>query len=98
MGMAGEPVLLDAGALSSAFALGPVIEPARCVATGRGGHNRMWRLQTSSGAWAMKEVRRDLPPSIERSFGIECEAVARGVPAPEPSPSTEGNVYAHVDG
>ena len=75
-----------------------VIEPARCVATGWGGHNRMWRLQTSSGAWAIKEVRRDTPPSIERSFGIEYEAVARGVPAPEPRLSTDENVYAHVDG
>lgn len=84
--------------LSSAFALGRVIEPARCVATGWGGHNRMWRLQTSRGAWAIKEVRRDLPSSIERSFGIEYDAVARGVPAPEPRLSTDGNVYAHVDG
>ena len=58
----------------------------------------MWRLQTSRGAWAIQEVRRDLPPSIERSFDIECEAVARGVPAPEPRPSTDGDVYAHVDG
>lgn len=89
---------LDGRALSATFGLGRFIEQPVCVAAGWGGHNRLWRLQTTTGTWAIKEVRRDLPASPDRSFAIECEAFARGIPAPEPRPSVDGHVYAQVDG
>lgn len=95
--MAQNLISLNGHSLANAFGLGRVIDEPVCVAAGWGGHNRLWRLVTTTGSWAIKEVRRDLPASAHLSFAIECEAVTRGIPAPEPRATVDGDVYAHVD-
>lgn len=79
----------DARFVCESFALG---EPAGEMTPVAGGlSNRMWRLDTDRGAFAIKQLKLAnenpaWPPWIERAFRFECSAFEHGVPMPRPIP------------
>ena len=46
-----------------------------------GGHNLLWRLATTRGTWAIKEVGRELSLDPEATLALELAAHAGGIPA-----------------
>jgi aminoglycoside phosphotransferase (APT) family kinase protein len=63
--------------------------------------NRMWRLETDRGVFAVKELRpdRDPPYQPDDIFRFERAAFAAGIPMPEPISATpEVLVHRWVDG
>ncbi|WP_224278466.1 phosphotransferase [Nocardioides lacusdianchii] len=65
--------------------------------------NEMWKLDTSTGAFAVKVMRAhtDEPgfrDNIERAHAIEAAAFRRGVPCPEPMLAAGGDCLAVVAG
>ncbi len=75
--------------IADAFGLGAVRGPLHHVADGWGGHNRVYRLDTEAGAFAVKRYGRRLgggdPPA--GGFAVEQAAFAGGVPMPSPVPA-----------
>ncbi|MBV9896384.1 MAG: hypothetical protein JO020_19635 [Chloroflexi bacterium] len=61
----------DADALAAAFDLGSSLAPPDQVATGWGGHNLLWRLSTTCGTWAIKEVGRELALDPQATLALE---------------------------
>jgi Ser/Thr protein kinase RdoA (MazF antagonist) len=88
----------DARELAAAFYLGAPIAPPEWVARGWGGHNQVWRLTTSRGKWAIKQVGRDLSLDLDNTLALEFAAYAGGVPMPRPAPTRRGKCFAVVDG
>ncbi len=88
----------DATALARAFGLGAPLTPAEWMTSGWGGHNQLWRLTTSHGRWAIKEVGRDLSLDPDESLALELAAYAGGIPMPRPIPTTSGTCFAVLDG
>lgn len=63
--------------------------------------NQMWRLQTSSGTYAIKLMqanaeRPEFQANIEAAFAIELNAFRAGVPCPEPCASPAGGALQSV--
>jgi Ser/Thr protein kinase RdoA (MazF antagonist) len=63
--------------------------------------NRVHRLQTSAGAYAVKELRdpwgeERLGERLEEAWAVELAAIAAGVRAPEPVPAADGGPTAAV--
>lgn len=60
---------------------------------------RVWRLTTTQGSWAVKEL---LQPQTEAELspgaGLQEAAVSAGLPAPAVVRTTDGSVLAEVDG
>ena len=77
----------DVRAVCTAFRIGDPLGPPTEV---RGGLvNRMWRLATARGIFAVKEMNRDFGradylASFDRAFALEQAAFAIGVPMPRP--------------
>jgi hypothetical protein len=90
----------DARFVCERFALG---EPAGEMTPVAGGlSNRMWRLVTDRGAFAIKQLELAnanpvWPPWIERAFRFECSAFEHGVPMPRPiSVAATGGCLAEI--
>ena len=64
------------------------------TAVGGGLTNRMWRIETDRGVFALKEMNRDADRAdyvawFERAFALEQAAFDAGVPMPRPVPVAE---------
>jgi hypothetical protein len=77
------PEFPDADQLADVFQLGTAVGPVERMGTGWGGHIVLWRLTTTSGHWATKQVRRDpgsdaggqLPTSVVRILPVSASTV-----------------------
>jgi hypothetical protein len=67
----------DATELARAFDLGAPLAPADWMSSGWGVHNQLWRLTTSRGRWAIKQVGRDLSLDPDKTLRLELAALAR---------------------
>jgi hypothetical protein len=70
-------VFPDADQLADVFQLGTAVGPVERMGTGWGGHNVLWRLTTTSGHWAIKQVRRDPGRDVIAAMAIELAASRR---------------------
>ena len=89
---------MDAANLARQFDLGgtPRLSDGP-VARGRQGV--VWRLDTSDGSWAVKmPFQRSGEEEVRRSTEFQEAAYAAGVPTPRVRRTTEGAVFATVDG
>ncbi len=82
--------LPDTSAICAAFDLGAPIAAMTPVSGGLS--NRMWRLRTDRGEFAVKELNRDFDnadymPWFERAFAVEMAAFNAGIPMPRPIPA-----------
>jgi aminoglycoside phosphotransferase (APT) family kinase protein len=89
---------VDAADLARHFALGRVARLSdRPVARGRQG--LVWRLDTADGSWAVKvPFRRSREDEVRSATAFQEAACAAGVPAPQVRRTTEGCVFAAVEG
>ncbi|NJP27997.1 phosphotransferase [Microbispora hainanensis] len=78
---------LDIGVVCDAFGLGLAVTRGLRVAGYY--HNEVWRLDTITGAYAVKR----LPPSAAPAVEIEVAAWRAGIPVPEPVPSPATGAY-----
>ena len=85
---------MDGDVICAAFDLGRPLGEPLIAAEGWGGHNRVWKVATAEGVFAVKETRR--PPPGRESLRIEADAVERGMPAPRPILTVDGEVFIHV--
>jgi Ser/Thr protein kinase RdoA (MazF antagonist) len=87
----------DAREAAAAFGLGGVlVEP---VVAARGEMGRIWRLETTTGTWALKEVFRPEPDAAERArldAAFQEAALGAGVPLPRPIVARDGRVLIEV--
>jgi Ser/Thr protein kinase RdoA (MazF antagonist) len=87
----------DAREAASVFALGPVL--AEPVVAARGEMGRIWRLDTSAGRWALKEVFRPEPAAAELALvdvAFQEAALIAGVRLPRPRRAPDGRVLIQV--
>jgi thiamine kinase-like enzyme len=67
------------------------------VAAARGELGRIWRLETATGIWAVKEIfRPDSEAEAQADVAFQEAALAVGVPMPRPIRSPAGTVLAEV--
>ncbi len=90
----------DVRAICGVFDLGdPIAAP---TAVNGGLVNRMWRVETTRGAFAVKEMNlglNDFEASLPRAFRLEQAAFAAGVPMPRPIPvAGTGRCCADIPG
>jgi len=75
-----------AAAVAQAFDLGPAVSGLRPVTGGRS--HLMWKLRTTRGAWAVKQMNRSREPWWMADYGVAAEvervAFGRGVAMPRP--------------
>ena len=65
----------------------------------RGKQGVVWRLETSDGRWAVKEpLRRSSEDEVRRATEFQESAHATGVPTPRVRRTSDGSVFAVVDG
>ena len=67
-----------------------------------GWSNRVWRLATTQGAFAVKELRNAWGEPrwlewLDEGWRVERAAIVAGIAAPEPVPAADGGCLAHVD-
>jgi Ser/Thr protein kinase RdoA (MazF antagonist) len=91
--------VIDAGAVAARFALGRTVgEPVRV----HGGLlNRLWRIDTEGGSFAVKELNLDRGWALRHDdvLRLEQAAFAAGVPMPQPVPDpTTGSALAVIRG
>ena len=86
-----------AARLAQTFDLGSVHGPLVRAADGWGGHNQVFRLETSTGTWAIKRYGRPLDDVSESGFDVERAAWEGGVPMPRPIPTADGRCWAVLD-
>jgi Ser/Thr protein kinase RdoA (MazF antagonist) len=87
----------DARQVAAVFGLGRVL--AEPTVAARGEMGRIWRLETSSGTWALKEVFRPSPDSADlarRDAAFQQAALDAGVPLPPPIVAPDGRVLIEV--
>lgn len=84
--------------IAATFSLGGVEQPLILVAEGWGGHNRMFRLETTGGSWAVKRQARQVADDPEGAFIIEMAAMAGGVSMARPVAAKDGRCWASIDG
>lgn len=90
---------VDGDHIAERFALGRPVSAPVVAATGWGYRNRVWRLDTVDGTFAVKDTIRELlPADPAESFRVERLAFDAGIPAPQPVPSSTGSCYELVDG
>ncbi len=89
---------MDAAELAGRFDLGGAARLSEGpVARGRQGD--VWRLETSDGAWAVKVPFEPTgEDDVRRSTAFQEAAHAAGVPTPQVRRTTDGRVFATVDG
>lgn len=69
------------------------------VASGWGVRNRVWRLETTAGVFAIKDtVVELLPEDAGEAFRIERLANEGGIPSARPVPSVAGGCFEQLDG
>jgi Ser/Thr protein kinase RdoA (MazF antagonist) len=83
-----------AAAFDLGKASGDLVEAAR----GWGDHNIIYRLDTTTGRWAVKALVRELDDLIPERFEIELAAFQAGVPMPRPVPTPAGAACARIGG
>lgn len=86
-----------ADGVARAFGLGDV-EGVSLAARGWVSLNVTWRIATSTGLWAIKEIARESPDQLEAAAAIELAAADKGVQMPRLRWTTEGAVAARVEG
>lgn len=89
--------MLDArGAVEVAGRYSLGASPVLSGPVARGEFGQVWRLETSLGAWAVKEALR--PPETDDIEDVEYQEAARanGVPTPSIVRTTEGEVFADL--
>jgi len=88
-----------ASAVARAFDLGPPSAPV--VAVEGGLLNRMWRLDTSTGTYAVKQLAHTDPAArsdYRRSYEVEVAAIDAGLAIPKPVPNPlDGGPLADLD-
>ena len=87
----------DVREVADAYALGRVL--AEPTVAARGEMGRIWRLETSTGRWALKEVFRPQPDVAERAradAAFQEAARAAGIPLPRPIFARDGRVLIEV--
>jgi Ser/Thr protein kinase RdoA (MazF antagonist) len=85
------------GEAAAAFAIGRVLAEPTIAARGEMG--RIWRLETTTGRWALKEVFRPAPEAAELAradVAFQEAARAAGVPLPRPIVAPDGRVLIEV--
>ena len=90
--------LVDAGGIARRFGLA---EPARLSdgPVARGKQGLVWRLDTAEGCWAVKvPFHRSGEDEVRSAAAFQEAACAAGVPAPHVRRTTEGCVFAAVEG
>lgn len=86
----------DPRAVADAFGLGRPIGPA--VAAARGELGRIWRLETTTGTWAVKEIFAPGTETAARAdVAFQEAALAAGVPMPRPIVGPGEAVLAQVE-
>ncbi len=86
-----------AAVVCARFALGTGTLSTAPVASGRVG--AVWRLDATSGTWAVKtNANDDQEPGAAASAGFQEEAVRAGVPAPAVRRTVDGTVLAPLGG
>jgi Ser/Thr protein kinase RdoA (MazF antagonist) len=92
----------SADEIAAAFGLGTPAAPLRAASGGES--HRVWRLQTTAGVFAVKELNRPhgnagWVPWIERAFRFEQAAFAAGIVMPRPVPvASTGLCLAELPG
>jgi Ser/Thr protein kinase RdoA (MazF antagonist) len=89
------PAPPDATAVCDAYALGrPIGQPTFAA---RGELGRIWRMDTSAGTWAVKEIFRPGSEEDARAdVAFQSAALAAGIPMPRPVVGRDGRVLATV--
>jgi Ser/Thr protein kinase RdoA (MazF antagonist) len=82
--------------VAAAFGLGKPVASLTEAARGWGGHNVVYRLDTTDGRWAVKELLREVDGLIRERYDIELAAFAGGVSMPRPVPAVGGSPYAEL--
>jgi Ser/Thr protein kinase RdoA (MazF antagonist) len=86
----------DAAAIAAAYGLGRPLGPA--VAAARGELGRIWRLETLTGTWAVKEIfAPDTEADAAADVAFQEAALAAGIPMPRPIRGGGGTVLSEVD-
>jgi Ser/Thr protein kinase RdoA (MazF antagonist) len=87
----------DARAAAAEFGLGRVLgEP---VVAARGELGRIWRLETATGRWALKELLRPRPEAASQALAdvaFQEAALTAGIPMPRPIVARDGSVLVEV--
>ncbi|MFI6002232.1 phosphotransferase [Streptomyces sp. NPDC051366] len=90
-----DDLLAALPALSRTFGLGEV-HGREFLAHGL--MNRNWRLETSAGTYAVKEIT-DVPlPEVRRNLAVLVDLAREGIPVPAPLPADGGELVAEVGG
>lgn len=87
----------DADEAAALFGLGRV--QGVPVVAARGEMGRIWRLETATGTWALKEVFRPGPDAADLAridTAFQEAALAAGVPLPRPVVAPDGRVLVEV--
>ena len=86
----------DAAAIADAFGLGRAAGPA--VAAARGELGRIWRLESTTGTWAVKEIfEPDSEAKAQADVAFQEAALTAGVPMPRPIRRADRTILAVVD-
>ena len=89
---------VDADEVAAAFGLGRSTTPMVVAAHGWGGHNAIYRLDTTAGSFAIKAMGREPDGLTAARFDIEMAAYNGGIPMPRPVPTPDGGPCAEVNG
>jgi Ser/Thr protein kinase RdoA (MazF antagonist) len=84
--------------VAAAFGLGEPVAAITEAARGWGGHNIVYRLDTTDGRWAIKALLREVDDLIRERFDIELAAFTGGVSMPRPVPALNGSPCAELGG
>jgi Ser/Thr protein kinase RdoA (MazF antagonist) len=60
--------------------------------------NRNWRLQTSAGAFALKEFRDASRGNVRQNLAVAADLARRGLPVPAPHPTSNGDLVVEAAG
>jgi Ser/Thr protein kinase RdoA (MazF antagonist) len=90
--------LVDAVELARRFGLGPAAKLSDGPVA-RGKQGSVWRLDTAEGGWAVKlPFRQSGEDEVRLATTFQEAACAAGVPAPRIRRTTDGSVFATVEG
>jgi Ser/Thr protein kinase RdoA (MazF antagonist) len=89
---------VDAADLARRFALGQAVRLSDGPVA-RGKQGLVWRLDTAEGSWAVKTpIHRSSEHEVRAATAFQEAAYAAGVPTPRVRRTTEGRVFADVEG
>jgi Ser/Thr protein kinase RdoA (MazF antagonist) len=90
--------VVDPAELARRFDLGPAIGLSDGPVA-RGKQGLVWRLETAAGRWAVKvPFQQSGDHEVRLAAAFQEAARAAGVPAPQVRRTTEGSVFATIDG